>query len=375
MTTTSASLPLPLSPAAQRRGEEIASREDSWPWNPTFTPLAAEEAPDGGWPRISVVIPSYNQGAFLEEALRSLLLQGYPDLEILVLDGGSDDESVSILEHYDAHLSFWQSAPDEGQSDAINRGFERATGKTVTFFSSDDRYAPGTLAAVAHLAAAHPKAGVLAGAFRFIDGISATTSPLVLPRLPFYGKGRQRDSAGPVDLALVPPSDWRIHQVTCFYTAEALDAVGRRVEKELRYTMDRELLYRVLRAYPAAISEQHWADFRRHQESKSEADILPFAEEMAELQFLAVPEEETATHRHRRQRIANHRRARGRLKLARARSRAGEGLWRRCAPLLAAIKHQPGLLGSRGFLRHWARSLGLMAEAQSSLATRREQAT
>ena len=86
--------------------------------------------PDGSaWPRISIVTPSYNQGQFIEETIRSILLQGYPDLEYIIIDGGSTDQSVEIIRKYEPWLTYWVSEKDRGQSHAINKGFERASGE------------------------------------------------------------------------------------------------------------------------------------------------------------------------------------------------------------------------------------------------------
>ena len=90
------------------------------------------------WPRISVITPSFNQGEFIEETIRSVLLQGYPDLEYLILDGGSTDNSVAIIKKYSTWLTYWVSEPDSGQSDAINRGLKRASGDFCTWINSDD---------------------------------------------------------------------------------------------------------------------------------------------------------------------------------------------------------------------------------------------
>jgi glycosyltransferase involved in cell wall biosynthesis len=99
------------------------------------------------WPRISVVTPSFNQGRFLEETIRSVLLQGYPDIEYIVIDGGSTDESVEVIEKYSPWLHYWVSEPDRGQSNAINKGFQRATGSLYAYINSDDLYEPGAFAA------------------------------------------------------------------------------------------------------------------------------------------------------------------------------------------------------------------------------------
>ena len=100
--------------------------------------LPSQTAEGHPWPRISVVTPSFNQGEFIEETIRSILLQGYPNLEYIVMDGGSTDNSVEIIKKYSPWLSYWISEPDAGQSDAINRGLKQASGDFATWINSDD---------------------------------------------------------------------------------------------------------------------------------------------------------------------------------------------------------------------------------------------
>jgi GT2 family glycosyltransferase len=120
-----------------------------WPWT-EGSQAFPETMPDGRpWPRITVVTPSFQQADFLEETLRSVILQGYPDLEYMVVDGGSSDGSVEIIERYAPWLSWWVSEPDDGQSDAINKGLGRATGDILAWLNSDDSYLSGALATVA----------------------------------------------------------------------------------------------------------------------------------------------------------------------------------------------------------------------------------
>jgi hypothetical protein len=109
-----------------------------WPWTETSASLPAT-MPDGAdWPCISVVTPSFNQARFLEGTLRSILLQGYPNLEYFVMDGGSTDESVEIIKKYTPWISRWVSEPDGGQSSAINRGLGLSSGAFFTWINSDD---------------------------------------------------------------------------------------------------------------------------------------------------------------------------------------------------------------------------------------------
>ena len=106
--------------------------------------------PDGKtWPKISIVTPSYNQGEFIERTIRSVLLQGYPNLEYIIIDGGSTDRSVELIGKYEPFIRYWVSEPDKGQSNAINKGFQHASGGIFAWLNSDDIYLPGALVAVA----------------------------------------------------------------------------------------------------------------------------------------------------------------------------------------------------------------------------------
>jgi glycosyltransferase involved in cell wall biosynthesis len=128
--------------------EELPDPPDGktgWPWTEQGDPLP-KTRPDGSpWPKISIVTPSYNQGQFIEETIRSVLLQGYPNLEYIVMDGGSDDNTIEILERYDPWIDRWVSKDDGGQANAINKGLSQARGKVAAYLNSDDMYLPGAL--------------------------------------------------------------------------------------------------------------------------------------------------------------------------------------------------------------------------------------
>ena len=116
-----------------------------WPWT-AESPQLPDTMPDGRpWPRISIVTPSFNQGQFIEETIRSVLLQGYPNLEYLIIDGRSTDSAVEIIKKYEPWLRYWVSENDRGQAHAINKGLDRATGEIAAYLNSDDFYLQGAL--------------------------------------------------------------------------------------------------------------------------------------------------------------------------------------------------------------------------------------
>lgn len=120
------------------------------------------------FPKISIVTPSFNQGKYLEKTILSVIEQDYPNLEYIIIDGGSTDNSVEIIKKYEKHLAYWVSEPDQGQSHAINKGFRLATGEIFGWLNSDDWYHPGALQAVACAFAANPDAGAVVGASEMV---------------------------------------------------------------------------------------------------------------------------------------------------------------------------------------------------------------
>lgn len=140
-----------------------------WPWTDQTDPLP-QRMPDGSeWPRISIVTPSYNQGQFIEESIRSVLLQGYPNLEYIIIDGGSTDNTVDVIKKYDDYLAYWVSEPDEGQANALNKGFRKVTGQLIGWQNSDDYYYSEAFIHAAQAAVEFKNIDVVYGAVNVID--------------------------------------------------------------------------------------------------------------------------------------------------------------------------------------------------------------
>jgi glycosyltransferase involved in cell wall biosynthesis len=221
-----------------------------WPWDTAPSRATGE----GAWPRVTVVTPSFNQGESLEETIRSVLLQGYPNLEYIIMDGGSSDESVDIIRKYEPWLAYWESEPDRGQSHAINKGFERATGEIVAWLNSDDFYYPGAVAAAVEAFASDPEAGFVNSDCSIVDTTSRVTGSIDLPQrsLPaLIGDGNV------------------IAQPTVFMRRSALTRVGP-LREDLHMIMDYELWIRLLRVSTAHyLPRTRLAAFRMYPESKT----------------------------------------------------------------------------------------------------------
>lgn len=121
------------------------------------------------YPTISIITPSYNQAEFLERTIKSVLDQNYPNLEYIIIDGGSTDGSVDIIRKYADRLTYWVSEPDKGQTDAINKGLKLATGEWVAWQNSDDIFYPGSFASLAATSERYPEADLIIGDINLID--------------------------------------------------------------------------------------------------------------------------------------------------------------------------------------------------------------
>ncbi|GEM_PF-1471827 len=140
-----------------------------WPWTEESLQLP-DTMPDGKpWPKVSIVTPSFNQGQFIEETIRSVLLQGYPNLEYIIIDGGSTDNSVEIIKKYEPWIAYWESKPDRGPAHAINKGFRKTTGIIIGWLNSDDVYTLNAIPKIAHYLASNQNIDVVYGDCLYID--------------------------------------------------------------------------------------------------------------------------------------------------------------------------------------------------------------
>ncbi len=183
--------------------------KSGWPWNEPVQ-LLPEKMPNGAeWPRISIVTPSYNQGEFIEETIRSVLLQGYPNLEYIIIDGGSTDNSVEIIKKYAQWLYYWVSEEDRGQSDALNKGFARSTGDICAYINSDDMFLKNTLLKVA--LSHHQNQGCSWFAFSVLCGENLTNSQIWLPsaaNLAYFVVNQTIAQPGVFWLGDIQPKPW-----------------------------------------------------------------------------------------------------------------------------------------------------------------------
>ena len=233
-------------------------------WIAPATPGERERLVSGK-PRISIVTPSFNQGRFLEQTMRSVLDQDYPDLEYIVVDGGSTDDSVDIIRRYADRLASWISEPDRGQTDALNKGFSRATGDIVAWINSDDFYYPGAFAAAVERFRADPDLGLLYG-----RGNRVAESGQVICEF---------EATRPFDLdALVYGVDY-ILQPTTFMRRQALHEVGA-FDPHLHYAFDWELWMRLGERFKAGMLDRIVAAGREYPAAKTFTGGFPRAEEI-----------------------------------------------------------------------------------------------
>ena len=207
------------------------------------------------WPRVSLVTPSYNQAQFLEDAIQSVLSQDYPDLDYIIIDGGSIDGSPEIIQEYEGYLAFWISEPDEGQADAINKGWRRASGEYVWWLNSDDMLTPGSLHTAVEFLEQYPEVDLVYGDIVHVDEAGRRVGLWPYPDF---------------DLADFLSSGLHSSQPGALLRRSALERVGP-LDIDYHYAMDSEFWLRLALAggQLARVAAQ-LAMFRVHQEAKSQ---------------------------------------------------------------------------------------------------------
>jgi glycosyltransferase involved in cell wall biosynthesis len=204
-------------------------------------------------PRISIITPSFNQVDFIEKTLVSVLSQGYPNLEYIVMDGGSTDGTVEVIKRYSSQLTYWVSAQDGGQADAIRRGFELSEGEIMGYVNSDDLLLSGSLEHVALQFQQHPEANFLAGGFSDINEHGHVTW-CHWPVTPTFER-----------LML---AGFYVGQPACYWTRKAYKRAGG-IDTNFRFAMDHDLFLRILQNDRAIATNRLLACFRSHPQSKS----------------------------------------------------------------------------------------------------------
>ncbi len=204
-------------------------------------------------PLVSIVTPSFNQARFLEETILSVLNQDYPNIEYIIIDGASTDGSLEIIQKYVGSLAHWESMPDQGQTDAINKGFAKASGQIYAWLNSDDILLPGAVTSAVEALQANPQLGMVYGDATLIDatGRKITNFP-----------------AAQTDLTRLKRGYVHIPQQAAFFRADLWKKVGP-LDPTFYFAMDYDLWVRIAREAPILYLQQLWASFRLHGDAKS----------------------------------------------------------------------------------------------------------
>lgn len=202
---------------------------------------------------ISIVTPSYNQGRYIEETIQSVLSQDYPQIEYLIFDGGSTDQTLDILRKYEHRLAGWVSEKDQGQTDAINKGFAKANGEVLAWLNSDDTYEPGAISAVIDYLQQNPEVGMVYGDCNYINET---------------GKVIGKFNAAQTSYRLLRRGYTHIPQQTMFFRAELWKEVGP-LDPSFYFAMDYDLWTRLAARTAIRYVPQTWANFRLHTSGKT----------------------------------------------------------------------------------------------------------
>lgn len=219
---------------------------------------------NSNYPKISIVTPSYNQGAYLERMILSIIEQKYPNLEFIIMDGGSTDESVEIIKKYEEYIDYWESKADNGQSHAINKGFKKATGVVLNWVNSDDELHPNSLEEVAKTFLAHPTLDILFSDYHIIDS-NGTLLEIAKP---------VTDDFNSRILGYYP-----IQHPATFFSKRILDEVGL-LNESFHYCMDADLFTKIALSGECKYIEKPLAKFRLQPNSKTSLTESHFTNEL-----------------------------------------------------------------------------------------------
>lgn len=204
-------------------------------------------------PLVTIVTPSYNQAAFIEETILSVLSQDYPHIEYFIIDGGSTDGTIEIMQKYEDKLAGWVSEKDLGQTDAINKGFARANGSILAWLNSDDTYQPGAVREAVALLQEHPSWGMVYGDTRFINE---------------KGEPIGKFPAAQTDYEKLRQGYVHIPQQASFFRADLWHKVGP-LDPSFFFAMDYDLWVRLARLTDLVYVRKEWANFRLHGNAKT----------------------------------------------------------------------------------------------------------
>jgi glycosyltransferase involved in cell wall biosynthesis len=202
---------------------------------------------------ISIVTPSFNQDRYIEETIRSVLAQDHPEIEYMIVDGGSTDRTIDIIRRHENQLAWWVSEKDQGQTDAINKGFARARGEVLAWLNSDDTYEPGAVAAAVNFLQEHPDVGMVYGDCNYIDPA---------------GKVIGQFKADQTSYRLLRRGYTHIPQQSMFLRADLWRQVGP-LDPSFYFAMDYDLWTRIASRAQIRYVPRTWANFRLHTSGKT----------------------------------------------------------------------------------------------------------